>query len=50
MTQVNRLPNLSRINTSKIINFTFNGKPYQGFAGDSLASALLANGGQCGWS
>ena len=44
MTQVNRLPNLSRINTSKIINFTFNGKPYQGFAGDSLASALLANG------
>jgi sarcosine oxidase subunit alpha len=44
MTQVNRLPNRSRINTSKIINFTFNGKPYQGFAGDSLASALLANG------
>ena len=44
MTQVNRLPNLSRINTSKIVNFTFNGKPYQGFAGDSLASALLANG------
>ena len=44
MTQVNRLPNSSRINTSKIINFTFNGKPYQGFAGDSLASALLANG------
>jgi sarcosine oxidase subunit alpha len=44
MTQVNRLPNSSRINTSKTINFTFNGKPYQGFAGDSLASALLANG------
>ena len=44
MTQVNRLQNRSRINTSKIINFTFNGKPYQGFAGDSLASALLANG------
>jgi sarcosine oxidase subunit alpha len=44
MTQVNRLPNLSRIDKSKIINFTFNGKPYQGFAGDSLASALLANG------
>jgi sarcosine oxidase subunit alpha len=44
MTQVNRLPNSSRINTSKIINFSFNGKPYQGFAGDSLASALLANG------
>jgi sarcosine oxidase subunit alpha len=44
MTQVNRLPNSSRINTSKIINFTFNGKPYQGFEGDSLASALLANG------
>ncbi|MEC7763038.1 MAG: sarcosine oxidase subunit alpha family protein [Pseudomonadota bacterium] len=28
------------------LNFTFNGKPYQGFEGDTLASALLANGVQ----
>ena len=26
------------------IDFTFNGKAYQGIAGDTLASALLANG------
>jgi len=26
------------------LDFTFDGKPYQGFAGDSIASALLANG------
>ncbi len=26
------------------IEFRFNGKAYRGFAGDSLASALLANG------
>lgn len=26
------------------VNFTFDGKPYQGFAGDTLASALIANG------
>ncbi len=26
------------------LNFTFDGKRYQGFAGDTLASALLANG------
>src|SRR5690606_20381078 len=29
---------------SRPLNFTFNGKGYQGFAGDTLASALLANG------
>ncbi len=26
------------------VNFTFNGKAYAGFEGDTLASALLANG------
>ena len=32
------------IDRSKQIDFTFNGKRMQGFAGDTLASALLANG------
>ena len=32
------------INRSKPLNFTFDGKSYQGFEGDTLASALLANG------
>jgi len=31
------------INRARPINFTFDGKPYTGFAGDTLASALLAN-------
>lgn len=38
-----RLDNLGRINRSKDIQFTFNGKQFKGFAGDTLASALLAN-------
>ena len=42
--QPNRLPQGGRIDRSKPLNFTFNGKPYQGFQGDTLASALLANG------
>ena len=33
-----------QIDRSKPINFTFDGKPYQGYQGDTLASALLANG------
>ena len=32
------------IDRTKIVSFKFNGKTYQGFAGDSLASALIANG------
>ena len=32
------------IDRSKPLNFEFNGKSYQGFMGDTLASALLANG------
>ncbi|MBI3899324.1 MAG: sarcosine oxidase subunit alpha family protein [Gammaproteobacteria bacterium] len=39
-----RLDNGGRIDRSKKISFTFNGKQYQGHAGDTLASALLANG------
>ena len=34
----------SRINRDRGIRFTFDGKPYSGHPGDTLASALLANG------
>ena len=33
-----------RLDRSRSIRFTFNGRSYQGFAGDTLASALLAAG------
>src|SRR3954464_1242432 len=33
-----------RIDRAKPLRFTFNGQTYQGYAGDTLASALLANG------
>ncbi|MGC1728400.1 MAG: 2Fe-2S iron-sulfur cluster-binding protein, partial [Steroidobacteraceae bacterium] len=33
-----------RVDRSRPLNFTFDGRPYTGFAGDTLASALLANG------
>jgi len=33
-----------QIDRRTALNFTFNGKPYQGYSGDTLASALLANG------
>ena len=39
-----RLPAGGRIDRSRPLHFTFDGKSYQGFAGDTLASALLANG------
>lgn len=38
-----RLPH-ARVDTEQPLTFTFDGKPYRGYAGDSLASALLANG------
>ena len=38
-----RLPG-AKVDTSQPVTFTFEGQDYQGFAGDSLASALLANG------
>ncbi|UWQ09232.1 sarcosine oxidase subunit alpha family protein [Aliiroseovarius crassostreae] len=43
MTQVNRLSG-GPIDRSATLNFSFDGKSYQGYAGDTLASALLANG------
>jgi len=39
-----RLPDRGRINRSSELAFTFDGKEYHGFGGDTLASALLANG------
>ena len=39
-----RVKNIGRIARDKVLNFTFNGKKYVGFQGDTLASALLANG------
>lgn len=43
MTQSNRLSG-GLIDRSKTLNFTFDGTRYQGHHGDTLASALLANG------
>lgn len=42
---MNRLPSLpiNRINRSKAIRFTFDGKSIQAFEGDTIGSALLAN-------
>ncbi|CAN5332165.1 sarcosine oxidase subunit alpha [soil metagenome] len=33
-----------RVDRARTVSFTFDGKIYQGFAGDTLASALLGNG------
>ncbi|SFU96364.1 sarcosine oxidase subunit alpha [Halomonas korlensis] len=42
--QSNRLAQGGRIDRARTLSFTFNGKRYSGHAGDTLASALLANG------
>ena len=44
MTQQNRLPQGGRVDRARTLGFTFNGRRYEGFQGDTLASALLANG------
>jgi sarcosine oxidase subunit alpha len=44
MTAPYRLPQGGRIDRSRPISFSFDGKRYGGFVGDTLASALLANG------
>ncbi len=43
MSQTHRLASGGRVDRSEPLRFTFNGKSYQGYAGDTLASALLAN-------
>ncbi len=43
MSQTNRIDG-GLIDRSQTLRFTFNGKPMQGHPGDTLASALLANG------
>jgi len=43
-TSRNRLAEGGRIDRAKTLAFTFNGRRYTGFEGDTLASALLANG------
>lgn len=42
--QTRRLSTGGRLDRNRTIGFRFNGQIYQGFQGDTLASALLANG------
>jgi sarcosine oxidase subunit alpha len=42
--QPQRLPTGGRIDRSKPLSFRFDGRKLEGYAGDTLASALLANG------
>ncbi len=42
--QPNRLSTGGHIDRNRPLRFTFHGREYQGYAGDTLASALLANG------
>lgn len=47
MTASNRItqhPVLGELEEQKTITFTFDGTTYEGYAGDTIASALLANG------
>lgn len=44
MSQPNRLAQGGRIDRSRTLVFSFNGQAYPGHPGDTLASALLANG------
>lgn len=44
MKQKNRLSTGGRVDRSTPLNFTYNGRRLQGYKGDTVASALLANG------
>ena len=44
MSQQYRNKSGGQIDRSKVVNFEFDGRRYQGYEGDTLASALLANG------
>ena len=39
-----RISGSGRLTPARTVRFTFDGKPYTGLVGDTLASALLANG------
>ncbi len=42
--QIARIDTTCRIDRTAPVTFTFDGRAFSGFAGDTLASALLANG------
>src|SRR3546814_12080892 len=42
--QPNRLPEGGLVDRDAPVSFSFDGKAYQGYRGDTLASALVANG------
>jgi sarcosine oxidase subunit alpha len=44
MNQRYRMEDRGRVDRNRPLSFTFNGREYRGYAGDTLASALLANG------
>ena len=44
MSQSHRLSTGGSIDRETLVDFTFNGRPYKGHPGDTVASALLANG------
>ncbi|MBB2190836.1 sarcosine oxidase subunit alpha family protein [Gluconacetobacter azotocaptans] len=44
MSQAFRVPGRGRVDSARTVTFTFDGRRFQGQAGDTLASALLANG------
>jgi sarcosine oxidase subunit alpha len=44
MNNAQRLPLGGLVDRSKPVNFSFDGKRLTGFVGDTLASALIANG------
>jgi sarcosine oxidase subunit alpha len=44
MTQINRLATGGRVNRERPLSFKWRGKTLRGYEGDTLASALLANG------
>ena len=44
MSQAFRIGDGGLVNRDKKLSFKFNGKSYFGYEGDTLASALLANG------
>lgn len=44
MSGLYRISGKGRLTPAKTVAFTFDGKSYEGLEGDTLASALLANG------